>query len=408
MKHGSRLVVLPTMEAFVDARGGIVLTGKFDSGMRQYAGLWQGPVTAVMQPTNKASSNLDPIEVDPAKLPYKLVLANYPSGELESHLREGDVVMAGLCWQQNHISALCRKIGVPCVYVTEYALKTRLQQVAASVRNPLKRLRKAMWHRSQERRHIAAMRLADGLQANGMPTYEDYRRLVPHPMVYFDNRVDSATMADAQAVQQRTQSLHTGRPLRLFFTGRFIAIKGADHLPLVADHLRRLNVPFELTLCGGGDLEPAMREQVRRLNLEKQVIFAGNLDFHTELLPRVKSEADLFVCCHRQGDPSCTYVETLACGVPIAGYDNQAWSGMVKHSRCGWMTPMDKPRKLAELIAGLSQNRAAIVEMSQAALRFARQHSFESTMKNRMDHLRLVMESKAGAPSALPLTEVMA
>lgn len=39
--------------------------------------------------------------------------------------------------------------------------------------------------------------------------------------------------------------------------------------------------------------------------------------------------------CHRQGDPSCTYLETYACGMPIVGYNNQAHQGILASNNAG-------------------------------------------------------------------------
>src|SRR6185437_9992877 len=105
----------------------------------------------------------------------------------------------------------------------------------------------------------------------------------------------------------------------------------------------------------------------------------GNMDFRTELVPFVTDQVDLFVCCHRQGDPSCTYLETMSCGVPIAGYDNEAFRGVAAHSDSGWLSPLNRPDLLAARIAGIARNPAELAVHSQRALGFARRHTFERT-----------------------------
>ena len=61
----------------------------------------------------------------------------------------------------------------------------------------------------------------------------------------------------------------------------------------------------------------AMRMAFSRYELWGEVQFRGNLDFKHRLVPLLQNEIDLFVCPHVQGDPSCTYLETMACGVPL-------------------------------------------------------------------------------------------
>jgi glycosyltransferase involved in cell wall biosynthesis len=176
--------------------------------------------------------------------------------------------------------------------------------------------------------------------------------------------------------------------LRLLFSGRLVAMKGGDHLIRVASELQRLGTAFEMTICGGGCQEPQMKAEVARLGLGDRVKFAGVLDFKTDLTPMVKRRADLFVCCHRSGDPSCTYLETMACGVPIVGYENEAFKGLVRESGAGWATEMDRPVRLASKIAELAANRRAIVDASRQALAFARLWTFEETFKARIEHLK--------------------
>ncbi len=109
-------------------------------------------------------------------------------------------------------------------------------------------------------------------------------------------------------LSQRLESFAAGRPIRLAFSGRLIAMKGADHLPRIAAELRRLGVPFEMTICGDGDLRPKIATEVARAGLDACVKLPGVLDFAQQLTPLLQDEIDLFVCPHRQGDPSCTYL----------------------------------------------------------------------------------------------------
>jgi glycosyltransferase involved in cell wall biosynthesis len=190
-----------------------------------------------------------------------------------------------------------------------------------------------------------------------------------------------------RTLEERLQRLRTGAPLRLAFTGRLAAIKGADHLPRVARSLRRLGVDFTLDVCGSGPLEGRIRALASRWELQPAVRLRGVLDFETELLDFVSREVDLFVCCHRQGDPSCTYLETMACGVPIAGYANEAFARLAAHARTGWTAPLDDPDALARRIAALDRDRAELERGARRARAFAAQHLFEATMDRRVEHL---------------------
>lgn len=383
------LVILPTIKAMVNPEtpDTVVLTGKFLSGMKSYAQQWPGPVTLLIEANEGRDTNLDHESVKIADLPYTLKLVNYDDPALVDQLAVGDVVLASVCWRQNHISLLCQKVKVPCVYVSEYALQTRLQMEKARSGNPLIYIRRALWHWQHERKHRRALRLADGLQANGTPTYKDYLGLAKHAMLYFDSRVSRNQMASQEDVEHRYQYLFSVQPLRLAFSGRLMSIKGTDHLPVIARALRQMQIPFTMEICGDGELFEAMKQKIREWHLDDVVFMRGVLDFHKQLIPMMKQNVDLFICTHRQGDPSCTYLETMSCGVPIVGYGNAAFTGLCEHAGAGWVTPMNKPEKLAKQIATLHMNRREIMDHATQSLAFARNHSFEDTFTRRVDQL---------------------
>ena len=80
----------------------------------------------------------------------------------------------------------------------------------------------------------------------------------------------------------------------------------------------------------------------------------------------------------------------MSCGVPIVGYDNEAFVGVVNYSQTGWFVKMNRPDLLARKIAKLNENREAIVAASYQALEFAKQHTFEKTFQRRIDHIQEV------------------
>lgn len=388
IKH-PHLVILPTIKAMLNPAhpDSVVLTGKFLTGMLAYAQQWPGQMTLLIEGTTGKDTNLDHQMVKLADLPYTLKIVNFEDPKLLDDLALADVALASVYWRQNHISRLCQQVNVPCVYVSEYAFETRLQMEKARAKNLLVYLRRVIWHWKQERQHRKALILADGLQANGTPTYNDYLGLAKHSLLYFDSRVGRSQMATQKQIDQRYRDLYTDRPLRLAFTGRLIAIKGVDHLPWIAKALDEMGVPFEMDICGGGDLEADMLKQINTFGLADRVRLLGVLDFHKQLVPMVKQSVDVFVCTHRQGDPSCTYLETMSCGVPIVGYDNSAFTGVCEHANAGWVTPMDQPQQLARQIAMLHQRREEIHDHATRSLAFAMNHSFEDTFKRRVDHL---------------------
>jgi len=390
------LAVLPNLRAPVRPAGRVVLTRKFISGMQAYATLWSGPVVAIMEPSAAPSENLDNVEVEIAKLPFGVEVVRYDSPALREHLRRASVILGGVSSQQNHLPDVGRAFGVPVVFGAEYSLLTRIQIVRAETKSQVRQLRRIAWEWSQERAQRLAITRAQGLQCNGTPTWNAYRALSPNPLLYFDTRTGEDLVSSDEVLERRLAELRRGGRLRLAFTGRLNRMKGADHLPLVARELVRLGSDFEFVICGGGPLEAELAAAIARLGLTDRVVLRGVLDFKTELVPYVSRSVDLFVCCHRQGDPSCTYLETFACGVPIAGYANEAFAGLLELAPVGVSSKLDRPLELARAIHALERDRDRLAALSRSALAFARDHTFEVEFRRRIAHLREVSERESG------------
>jgi colanic acid/amylovoran biosynthesis glycosyltransferase len=390
--HRPKLTIFPAMKASVGhADGTFVLTRKFLDGVLEYVDLWPGEVSIWIQREIHLNNNLDHVEVNPKDLPFRLNWLK--SKDIERfHLAvdETSIVLAALVPENVDLAQLCVERNIPLVYITEYSVLTRRQIVRAETRNPILRWRRERWALNTEKKYCRAAGMAAGLQCNGLPTFTAYNILNQNVMLYFDTRVRHRQLVKDNVLEQRLLAMRNGAPLRLGFSGRLIAMKGVDHLPLVAKELLNLGVPFTMDICGGGKLESKLLESIRLLGLENHVRLLGNMDFEKELLPFVSSNLDIFVCCHRQGDPSCTYLETYSCGVPIVGYANEAFSGLAEMSEIGgaeWVTPMDDPVSLARKIAALNNKREEIESASRKAVAFAKFNTFEVTMAKRVQQL---------------------
>ncbi len=380
------LVLLPSLHATV-VGDRIEVTGKFLSGVEAYVQAWDGPVRVLMEPTPSSSINLDNEAIDTTLLPFTLEAIDYDDPALDTFLRDAAVVHGSVGYRQNNLPARCAAMGVPFVTSSEYTLRTRFQIAQAETPNPLRRARRMWWERGQERANENAVRSATGIQCNGTPTYEAYRELSASPLLYFDTRTREQDVLSDDALERRLKRVIDGEPLRLAFSGRLDPMKGAQHLVPFARRLRQLGVRFSLAICGGGSVEESIREDLRRDPIA-EVEMKGVLDFQSELVPFVKQDVDLFVCPHVQGDPSCTYMETMACGVPIVGFNNEAFQGIVDREPVGWLSPLGDVDALAERVAQIDRLRPILAERARVALSMAREHTYEATFARRVEHLR--------------------
>jgi glycosyltransferase involved in cell wall biosynthesis len=309
------------------------------------------------------------------------------------HLKDADIVMAsGDAHDQLHVSTVCRQLRIPCVYVIEYIPKTRYQIVAIESKNRLRRWRQNLFLWQNERRRKVAFELAASLQCNGTAANEHY---LSHPnrLLYFDTRTRRGSLISDSELSARLNHLYQGKPIRLAFSGRLIGMKGADHLIFMAHELRGQGVDFHLTIYGSGELEEKMRRDIQHLQLNDHVSMLGSVDFDSHLIPEIKSSVDLYVMLHRQSDPSCTYLETLACGIPIVGYDNKAFTGILAMADVGLSAPMDDIKGVVSAVKRLAADRQQLAQNSRTAATFARSHSFEDTFNARVQHLQSVLQA---------------
>ncbi|GMW03966.1 MAG: hypothetical protein AMXMBFR84_51000 [Candidatus Hydrogenedentota bacterium] len=383
----NEFILLSALPAQRGPGGGLVLTQKYLNGVSEYAKRWPGKVSTLVRVNEERSSDMDHVEIMPGDLPFGLEERPDTDHALAARLRDAAVVLAFLCPEEAPTASLCKQLGVPIVYVSEYSLKTEKQIIDAGVLNPLRRWKRKWSATRGERIRLQALGIAAGIQCSGTPTYEVYRHVNPNALLFFDNRVRLDDVIDDAALAGRAQTLLDDRPLRLVFGGRLIPMKGAHHLPLVARELAQRGVRFQFDIFGSGALETSMRTDIESFGLSKCVRMRGVLDFEKEWVPMLKTNVDLFVCCHPQGDPSSMYPEVMACGVPIAGYDNDAFKGIVEHSGSGWLTPINEPVKLADVIAQLDACRKDIQSASFKARDFAAKHALENTFTARTHHL---------------------
>jgi colanic acid/amylovoran biosynthesis glycosyltransferase len=385
------LLVIPSVPVWLQGNA-LSFDRKFYDGMALYAQKWPGNVSCLMAATTSPLPDFGVITKTDTELPFTCITMSKNALITTEHLKGASLVLAsGDSYDQLHISELCRKEKIKCVYVIEYIPETRYQIASLSTRNPMIKLRRFFYIWSHEKKRRAAFQLADGLQSNGTPAYNEYKAF-KNNLLYFDTRVETKHRISDSDLEKRLDYLSQGNPLRLAFSGRLIQMKGADHLVKLAWMLKKDAFPFSMTIYGTGELEKEMTNFIQKNQLENQVAMRGAVDFHNDLIPELKNNIDLFICLHRQSDPSCTYLETLSCGVPIVGYNNKAFTGLLELADIGWGAKLNNLDEIKRIIIQLDKNRSNISEKSRNSILFTRPHDFETTFNKRVKHLLSTLE----------------
>ena len=360
---------------------------KFVEGMRYYNDLWDGPVSCIL----KLRDGTFPFgqTYAPDQLPFKVTLlpANKSIGaeEISGH----DIILCGGDNHEHlHLADVCRDVRKKLVFIIEYIPETRRQIIFLDPSRSLPRkLYSLIWTMKQERRRRRAFQIADGIQANGYPAFSLYSPMNANTMMYLDNRVGKNLLATETEMEARQQRLLSGAPLRLLHSGRLEHLKGSQDLVPIARRLAAKGVDFTLDIFGTGSLEDEIRKGVAEHGLQDRVKLNGAVDFESELVPFAREHADIYLSCHRQSDPSCTYIENMGCGLAGIGYANRMWSTLCRESNSGWVAPLGNSQALADAVVEAAKNRQRLAASCRAARNFAGQHSFESEFRSRIEHL---------------------
>lgn len=366
----------------IDNGTSVVLDVKFAEGMAAQAAAWDGKVDCIL--FRGADHIAFPIEVDRGSLTWGLT--TLPEGVALPHETGQEYDLIAASGDMVETLDLAGPGRTPVVYTIEYTHRTRLDILGldASI-GPLRRLRRRFWLAKQERRRLAAFRAAAAIQSNAYPGKVAYGKIARDLHVYFDNRMVADRYVTAEEHSARLERLAGDGPIRLVYSGRLELMKGAQDLVPLAEELAKKGLRFEFDIFGDGSLRRNIELAIAAKGLGDCVRLHGNIDFLSGLIPWQRRHADLFVSCHRQGDPSCSYIESMGCGLPIVGYENEMWGQLCRESGAGWAEPIGDIPAMAARIA--ETHRSSIAQAAKAALEFAKRHDFETEFRGRMEHL---------------------
>lgn len=382
MAHLLMIAPAPVIEA-----GNLVrLDVKFVEGMHRQQAHWPSRITCLLR--RGAPSIPFGRDYDRGELPFDLRILDQDETLDAHHLAGGDLIYAGgddfRCLELiDHL-----KPGQKIVYVIEYTDETRRQIIDLDRdRGLLGRLKGRIWLMKQEKKRRRAFRAADALQSNGYPAHDLYSPMCRDNLLYLDGRMTPELFATETEMAAREAHLAGGGPLRMVYSGRLETMKGAQDLVPVARRLAEMGVDFTLDVFGSGSLEAEVSNGIKTLPDPSRVRMHGAVDFEKQLVPFTRQQADIFLGCHRQSDPSCTYIEAMGCGVAVVSYDNRMWQRLNGEAQAGWGTPLGDVSGMADQIARIARDRGLIVRAARNAWAFSQTHGFLPEFQMRMEHL---------------------
>lgn len=374
------------------AGGEFYVDRKFHVGMQAYVRHIKEPILSVHPESAPGEQTMDPVHTPYEDLGYQVMTLktdreSRPLPDELSRLRE-QISQSRLVYGNALGSIkLARRLGVPYILLLECDLKTqvtiRATQVSSLARKSVRAVRCVVNYVAAE---IPDMRAAYGLHCNGYPVFDESRWFNSNRLLYLDSRMSADLVIPEDQLSARLAS-RAGRPLRLIFSGRYEPLKGADDVVRVAIDCLERGLDVEMHCYGQGSL----RSKMERLAEGHSRIHIHDAIPYPELVERSRT-FDLFVSCHIQNDPSCTYLESLGAGLPIIGYGNRMWSRLNEESGAGFSSTVWRPQALADHVQILATNFEKLTAMSLRARQFAMEHTFEREFMRRIGALNAALQ----------------
>lgn len=371
---------------------------KFHVGMQAYLERIDAPILSVHPAARPEERTLDAVRVPRAELGYEILTLALDEARnplpADALALEERIAASSLVYGYGYgSSALARRRRVPYILILEYDLGTQMVVANSHVTNPLRRLvRIARTAGSYYATMRPAMQHALAVHCNGYPIFDAAQAVNPNRVLYLDSRMSQPLVIGEQALAERLRQ-RAGRPLRLLYSGRYEPMKGAEHAVRVAAQSLAMGLDVEMHCYGQGPLKASMLE-IAAASVRPDRIHVHDTVPYPELV-ELSRGFDVFVCCHVQSDPSCTYLESFGAGLPIVGYDNRMWRRLCEISGAGRSSPLGDPHAVAANVRALAQQPAVFDELSQRARSFALQHTFEREFDKRTEALNQALRNTA-------------
>lgn len=371
------MIIMMHANSAIIEDGILKIDRKFLLGMNRYSLEIDASIITIHPMAASVGSIMDHVSVPCSDLEFKVIVLDESRRycdvlkELHNLISDSELLVGGGMGSVG----IARALDIPYVLVLEYDLQTQLKVTTSQVSSVVRRCIRAMRcigdffvNQSRDRRGAVA------LHCNGFPVYDESEKYNGNRLLYLDSRM-SENMVISEPMLQRRLLERRNRTVRLLFSGRYEPMKGASDAIRVALECLKSGLDIEMHCYGQGSQKEEM------LALAKKAVRGNRIYVHDAIpypaLVERSRNFDLFVCCHIQNDPSCTYLESFGAGLPIVGYDNRMWDRLSKLSGVGCSSPLGRPELVADSVKSIVNSNDIFDLMSIKARNFALSHTFE-------------------------------
>ncbi len=180
--------------------------------------------------------------------------------------------------------------------------------------------------------------------------------------------------------------------LRLIYVGRLMPRKGIEFLLNVALQLK--NDPVTLTIVGDGPLKPLVQDFIRDHALEDTIRYEGHQD--QKRIRDYYHQSDLLLFLSYRDSVGMQLIEALSQGVPVVAFD-QFGAGLMINANTGIKIPVtgtieEMQARVAAEVRALAGDRRRLAEMSDNAIVYAQEFSWEKRMETFLQDIKPLLK----------------
>ena len=242
------------------------------------------------------------------------------------------------------------------------------------------RLQCAVFDRWTQR---ALQRARLGLLKEGL-VYDRYQRHGSNVKAVCHSMHSETDVIDSDRLEQRLQTLDSGRALRAVYAGRFVRRKGLHDAVTAVANACNNGAAIELHLYGGGPEEQALRTQAAALGIQDRVVFHGVVEYSPAFIQTL-AEFDLFLFMPTEEDTPRALFDTMAAGLPLVGTRIPFLQTRVAKDRQGVLVDIGDTQGAAGELASLHRDLERLHALSRNARTGGLRHSVDQWYRLRAE-----------------------
>ncbi|MFA6527981.1 MAG: glycosyltransferase family 4 protein [Candidatus Gracilibacteria bacterium] len=293
---------------------------------------------------------------------YSIFYARAALRQIRAFLRKNkvDILHSKQTFPQGYIAAkLKREFGLPLYQTIQNPLAYKEELV---IKGSVMKIMGSLWLKFAERWVKFAMRNTDLCGCVSSYSEEKAIMLGAKKTMIIPNGVDTDIF---YPMKERAGGY------KIVTTSTLIPRNGIDVLVRAFGHIAHTIPQATLEIAGDGPMEDELKHLVKELGVEGRVKFLGTLPH--EKVPDLLRSADLFVRPSRAEGFGVSFVEAMACGVPVITCPSGGIVDFVVDGKTGIFVRPDDPKGLADAIEAVFIDIGKLEDMKVQALKMVRE-----------------------------------